>query len=304
VKKSNSNRLWLVLALLFWLLNVMLHLAFSNWLVVSYRTPFGPFVLRDHTRFIAVTVCLLIAGYLFHRWRGGVNRTVAVLAWLGTAGAMVTGMTIITTTDVEMIHFLQYGLLAWMLARALDPDKTRWPLQTLMFLTLGLGIVDELNQYFYLTRNNSSYIDFNDFVLNQIGAVAGLLARYGFSLAPTGDKAGWSRLQFVTLGAYSVFAVGVLLLAVTGHLRYRPDHPVPPGGIDYAGNALIIYFQREPALLSHWQPTFTSGTYYVMGAVEGFLVILSISALLGLFGRCSRLSQTQQVSIKTDDKYR
>jgi VanZ family protein len=290
--RAKHTLFWFIAALVFWLLNVTLHLEFSNWIVVSYATAFGDFVPLDHTHAIAVIVCLLMAAFLFLQWRHGNNRVMTLGGWVAAFAAMVASMFLITTTVVEMIHFLQYGLLAWMLALAFDRDRTRWPLLTLMFLTTWLGILDELNQYFYLTQNNSTYIDFNDFVLNQVGACAGLLAYYGFRVAPV-IRPRWSTLQTMTASGYALLALVTLLLGVSGHLQYTPEQTVPPGGIDTIEGSLVIFFQREPGLLSNFQPTFSTGRYYVMGALEGFLVMLLITGLLQAFYLGSRQETAQ-----------
>lgn len=285
--RAKHTLFWFLTALVFWLLNVTLHLEFSNWIVASYATPFGDFVPRDHTHAIAVIVCLLMVALVFLQWFRGSNRAITLGAWVTAFAAMVAGMFLITTTIVEMIHFLQYGLLAWMLALAFDRDRTHWPLLTLMFLTTWFGILDELNQYFFLTQNNSTYIDFNDFVLNQVGACTGLLAFYGFRQAPL-IRPRWTTLQTMTASGYALLALVTLLLGITGHLQYTPEQTVPPGGIDTVDGSFVIFFQREPGLLSNSLPTFTTGRYYVMGALEGFLVMLLITGLLHAFYLGSR----------------
>ncbi len=288
MKLSKHSLVWLLIALAAWLLNAVLHLEFSNWIIISYDTPFGPFIPRDHTTSIAIVTCLLLAGLLASQWLHGFRRCLALCAWGITFAAMAASMTLVTTTNVEMIHFLQYGLLASLLAQAFDHKREYWPLLTLMFLVTFLGILDELNQYFYLTPNNSAYIDFNDFVLNQIGACAGLLAWYGFRQAPATNPC-WGGLQNSTLGAYSFLCLVTLVLWLTGHLRYSPQGSVPSGGIDMIDGSPVIFLQREPGLLSSSIPTFTTGEYYVMGALEGFLVMLVIAVLLAGFKKMSQM---------------
>lgn len=274
------DMMWFAAAIGFWLLNVSLHLAFSNFIGARYTTPFGEFAPVDFTPQAAAVVSVLFFAFLARRWRRGEIRLLTGSAWVVVAGAMVGTMAAITTTRVEMIHFLQYGVVAWLLCRAFDAERRRWPLLTLMFMTLGLGIIDELNQFFYLTRPNSTYIDVNDFVLNQVGACAGLLAFYGFQAAPPARPAAWGRLQFATLAGYSLLFLATATLALTGHLAYHTDRPIEPGGIDRAGGTWVIYFERLPGLVSHWQPTFTTGEYYVLGAAEGSAVILLVAGLV------------------------
>jgi hypothetical protein len=282
IKLSRHTLSWLLVALVFWALNVTLHLEFSSWIVIRYQTPLGVFVPLAHTRTIAVIVCLLVATLLCWQCYRGEKRLLALCSWGIAFAAMVACMFLVTTTTVEMIHYLQYGLLAFMLALAFDHQREHWPLLTLMSMVTFLGIIDELNQYFWLTQNNSTYIDFNDFVLNQVGACAGLLAWYGFRTAPA-NKIYWGALQWVTVSGYALLGVVCLLLGLAGRLRYTPEQNVPPGGIDLIEGNWVIFFQREPGLLSSSQPTFSTGEYFVMGAAEGVLVMLVITCLVHAF---------------------
>jgi hypothetical protein len=288
VRMSYGTAAWLAISLAAWMANAALHLEFSNWIVASYNTPFGLFVPRDHTLTIATLVSLFMATIIARQWWHGVKPVLSISAWCLIFTIMISSMKLITTTNVEMIHFLQYGLLTCLLAQAFDAKRENWPLLPLMFLVIFLGILDELNQYFYLTPNNSSYIDFNDFVLNQIGACAGLLAWYGFRQAPA-TRPVWGMLHTVILGAYILLLLAVLALCLTGYLRYTPKGTVPPGGIDIINGNPVIFFQREPGLLSSSIPTFTSGEYYVMGALEGFFVMLAITSLLAVFVKLSQM---------------
>lgn len=287
--KNPHMIIWFSAALIFWLANVLLHLEFSNWIIAAYQTPFGKFVPRDHTRIIAFIIWFLVCIFILIECFKRKNRLSTIVAWLIAFTAMLLSMTYITTTNVEMIHFLQYAILAYLLSLAFDRDRSIWPLLTLMFMTTGLGIIDELNQYFFLTVNNSNYIDFNDFVLNQIGACGGLLARYGFRNSPV-EKPPLQKFQFITAAAYCCVLIITLALFLLGHLSYDTDTVIPPGGIDLIDDTWVIFFQREPNLFSHWMPTFTTGKYYVMGFLEGFLAILFISVLLNFFKYSSKQS--------------
>ncbi|MEQ8954002.1 MAG: VanZ family protein, partial [Gammaproteobacteria bacterium] len=169
---------WLAVTFLFWLGNVVLHLEFSNWLVRPYSTPLGEFIPRDLSVHAAVISALLTAALLWKRIARGEARLAHGITWVLWSITAASAFLLLMTTPIEAIHYLQYGILAFLLASALDPDKQQWPLTTLLFITVGLGIIDELNQYFLLTPGNSTYIDFNDFVLNMLGEQAGLFAYY------------------------------------------------------------------------------------------------------------------------------
>ena len=88
------------------------------------------------------------------------------------------------TTNLEYIHYLQYGGLAYLLALSLDRHRSVWPIREIYCICLILSGIDEANQYFYLAREFGNYLDFNDLVLNQAAVIAGLLLYYGFHANP------------------------------------------------------------------------------------------------------------------------
>lgn len=271
---SRRQVLGVLLALGFWLVNLSLHLKFSNWIAASVDTPFGTLIPLDYLNEVTAGVLLLGLGLLVWRTLSGANRVVTLLYWLLWLAAASACSAWLITTRVEIIHFLQYGILAWLVARALDPGRTRWLPGAVIGATVLLGIVDECNQYFFLTPNNSSYMDFNDFLLNQLGAAAGVLAFYGFERPPSRLGFAWLDLHAWLLGVCLALALGVGMLFATGTLYYTPDASIPPGGRKSVDEKLQIYLQREAGLLGSWQESFSGGQYYVLGGGSGTALLL------------------------------
>ncbi len=285
-----SAMLWFLAAMVFWLLNVALHLEFSNWIGASYASPFGSLRPVDYTIPIAVLTASLWLARLLVLARRSPRPALAALAWGLWLLVAFASMSNITTTPVEMIHFLQYAILAYLLARCLDPGHARWPLATLLALTFWLGVVDEVNQYMLLTPSNSSYLDFNDFLLNLIGAQAGLLAYYGFhERMPTGAE-GSRFWQILAGGLYGLSALLLVIAAALGRLVYAPQTAIPPGGIGVEDGVSRLYLQREPGLLSSWQPSFAGEPYYVCGWWEFLIAAVLLTALTIGFGMQARRS--------------
>jgi len=267
----------LIIAFFFWALNAVLHYEFSEWIVIAFKTPLGTFRPIDLSTEIAIVISLTFIIYILSKAVNGSSKWLNTFSWIAIVFSMYLSMEKITTTQVEMIHFLQYGIIAWLFAWSFDPVKKHWPIITLVLLTTWLGILDELNQYFYLTKNNSTYIDFNDFVLNQIGACAGILAYYNFATSP--HKNGkWGSLQKTTLILYSSLGFLILVLLLNGNLIYNPQKEIPPGGIEIINSKILIYMQREPDIFNSYIPTFSTGTYYVAGAFQGIFAMLLITA--------------------------
>lgn len=282
--RPDLSRTWLVAAIVFWLANALLHQEISNWIVASYDTPWGAIVPRDYSLTIALFCSLVFVVYLALRLRFNSNAGLDIAAWLLLSALAIVIWQLLTTVDVELIHYPQYALIAWFLARAFDPYRRQWPLLSLASLTLLLGILDELFQYFYLTPANNSYVDFNDFILNLVGACAGLLAYY--SLKPgarqkQSEANGLLRRATATLWAAS--GMLVLLLLVLGRLQYSPAEPVAPGGISWINDRWVIVLQHEAGLLSSWLNGFSRDNYYVTGFPECLLISLGLLASLQLY---------------------
>ncbi len=166
-----------------------------------------------------------------------------------------------------------------MLARSLDPQRNYWPLISLLFITVGLGIIDELNQYFFLTPGNSTYVDFNDFVLNQIGALGGVFAYYaGLQRSEVTETNKLIALvSRLTLAAYGLFGLAILLLVSIGRLDHSPEISVPAGGIQMIDGRWTIFLEREPGLLESWQTSFGGDQYYVLGIFGGLIVMVLLT---------------------------
>ena len=71
--------------------------------------------------------------------------------------------------NIEVVHFVQYGAMAFLLF----PLVKRYG-ETVFWATL-MGAADEGWQYIYLAPAKSNYYDFNDVIINLLGAVFGLL---------------------------------------------------------------------------------------------------------------------------------
>lgn len=71
--------------------------------------------------------------------------------------------------NIEIIHFIQYCFLAILL----------FPLSKNLFTTIVLvtflGAIDEAYQYYFLSPERTNYYDFNDVILNLLGAVMGMI---------------------------------------------------------------------------------------------------------------------------------
>lgn len=255
----------------------LLHLQLSIWLVSPADLPFGRIRPADY---LPVAVGLAGAGLAIavirQAWRGE-RRLVTVAYWVLWGLAALAADRVLFFTANEYAHYPQYALLAYLLAYCLDPGRQQFLFGRVLFWTTALGMIDELGQYLLIAAPYGEYLDFNDFILNLLGAAAGVLAYYGFrEPAAVGSDSG-DRGFTPELGAVGLVTAGLALLMLFGTLRLTPPRTVPPGGVlsDPQGTP-TVYLERKPGILGSWRPAKHWDHYYVLHPLEGLgLLVLA-----------------------------
>lgn len=221
---------WLVVTAVVFLAGVFLHLPvtdFCDWLARVYG--FTAYDSAVRTGFI-----VLGAGAALAIWLRPVPARLA-LGLAATVLLMLTAIAhrIIVVNAVESIHYPQYALVVWLLARAGTRLEAAW------FTGTALGAIDEGYQTVALPRGAPDYLDWNDVVLNGIGAAFGILfVRAFMRLAdsrPIGRSAGLR------------WAIVVTAIVIAGMLNppiWSPFFELTPGGRPFhrlaASEAIVI----------------------------------------------------------------
>lgn len=277
------------LALLLWVANALLHLEFSYWIIASYPTPFGDIVPRDYSPHASVFAIAALVFYIGFKIAKGKNELLSSFYFLCWFIAALLVYKNLMTTELEAIHYLQYGILAYLFAIAVDGRRQKWCIASLSFLLLLLSICDEINQYVFLAPSNGNYVDFNDFVLNQIGISWGLLLYYGFR-SPIKKEIIHDSLMKPLVVVFAGLLLIVAALSLMDIIRYMPQAStvVEPGGFEKVGGLWRFYLQREPNLFNNWLPSFSGERYFVMGPLFGFASILTVIIATASFKRVSQ----------------
>jgi hypothetical protein len=144
--------------------------------------------------------------------RSASRRALAVLLVLiGVAHALLV------VNGIEAIHYPQYALLAWIIAGA------GWNAEKTWAATTALGAVDEAWQWQMLPRAQPGYFDWNDVVLNAIGAALGVMVVARLSRRRHSGR--WPSRPVLA------FAMAALLLAIIwGPFITTPFYRTTPGG--------------------------------------------------------------------------
>ena len=170
-----------ILIIAYWIASVLGHLEVSLWLVQrresellgSYKAGRLPAARRR----AATGRGRHLAGR--RAWRG-CNHGATLAAWAAWLVAVIAADRLLIYSFPEYLHYPQYALLAFLIARFHDPDRTAFAIGPVLLAVTVLGIADEALQYTWITISYSNYLDFNDFLLNLLGGAAGLLLYYGF----------------------------------------------------------------------------------------------------------------------------
>ena len=260
------------------------HLQFSLWLVQPRTTEFGAFAFKDLVPYVAIVSGLALATWLFRRARRS-SRPGPVLAyWTIWVLCIVLSDSFLTFSVPEYAHYPQYAALAWLLARALDPDRSRLRVGKVLFWATLLGVVDEVQQYVWIAPTYGDYMDFNDFVFNVLGAAAGVLIYYGFE--PGDKRSAERRLPLLEVLLSVVLCVGVVAGLQTGRLATDPTSPVPPGGlVRGADGALRLYLQRRPGAFGSFSEAPYHGRYWILDPLSGLALMLGAGMMFGTLPR-------------------
>ena len=258
--------LLLALAFVLWLASALLHRPVSDLL--------DAFPLR-YAIYAIVGATLAFAAWPVVRLVRSERPWLAAAVWAVLIGAVVVCHFTLITIAVEVIHYPQYALIAVLFAYALDAERERRLVLEVLLIATALSAVDEALQYLFFMRGQT-YFDYNDLLLNQIGALAGLLFYYGF---PAPRRAARRRplLRWLLVGCVAIGAILVAALA-SDVLRVRPDRDFADSAVA-ADGGLRVYLQLERGAHAAWRRARGGGSYYVLGAF-GWLVSLLPTMLI------------------------
>jgi len=209
---------------------------------------------------------------------------------LFTAFLVVVSYETLVVFNVENIHFPQYAILALPVFALLKHFGA-----TVFWVTL-FGVLDEAYQYFVLFRNNyATYLDFNDIVLNLIGAGIGVALIYTLSdlksessTLHANSPGKWNKFVILAVAAFILF--GGILLYAAGILRLYPEANGP--------NSPIL-LSMVPPPTRFWENPTHGKPFHIFHPVEGmfFSAILIICYSLMNYRLKSRKTDSQKFPV-------
>lgn len=226
---------------------------------------FGRAVWGATVAVLAAGAAAWVAYGAFRRLRdGGRPRAVAVAWWCGLAGAAVASLTLLAT-NMEVVHFLQYALLA------LPVLALSGRFGATVLAVTALGAFDELYQWVVLHPGWAVRFDANDIVLNGLGAALGCAAAAVFGdvepveVGARRHAATWAPLLCVAL----LLGGGGPALAATHRLAVDRDDWCPHTWLT------LSRIQRPE---SRWQHPDGARAHHVLHPGAALLACLVIAA--------------------------
>ena len=274
---------WPVTTLLYWLGASLLHLEISKIIVSPVSTPLGTFIPADYSSIFAWVLLILGALYVLLMAVKGKARLRAIVYWIMWGAALYGANRFLVFSPNEYVHYPQYALLAVLLVAWRDPHREKWPIGNLIFWGTALGIADELIQYLFICPSYGDYLDFNDFLLNELGIVAGLLLVYGFKEQEATIK---PLLPIYKTRAFKTIIISfamVSLLILTDRLKITPPEKIPPGGIFAVNGRTTLYLERKPGITGAWNHLGDGRTYYVLSPAAGLIWLFALGFLFASF---------------------
>ena len=291
-----------LLVIAYWIASVLGHLEISLWLVQRRESELlGSYKLADFLPHAGAPLLATVVVWQARRaWRGS-NHGATLASWAAWLVVVIAADRFLIYSFPEYLHYPQYALLAFLIARFHDPDRTAFAIGPVLLAVTVLGIADEALQYTWITISYSNYLDFNDFLLNLLGGIAGLLLHYGFapgspfrhsglSIGVEGRPDPESSQQASDAGEHnpSGFRVRPGMTTIRASARFGLL------GFAWLGTGMLLAvaaiqttsadtdllhpIERQPSYNS-WIPGPHAGRYYVLDPITGTLLLAGLGAL-------------------------
>jgi hypothetical protein len=269
------------------------HHPFSLWLNEEFIIPYGFEAMQSAADIgsYALLVSVSLAVVILHRrlkWRAVCHAGY----WIITGLMMYVADRTLIVNNIERIHFPEYALMALLLGLAIRDAN-------LVFLTASFaGFADELLQ-FLMNPQRTAYLDFNDIVLNILGAGFGAALLIAFRRRPVTVPASYEETVRSVLKIAAGFLGGLVLIVLFAG-RFVPVVDVATDRsviADVNGKlSFILSFERHD---DFWITSDYGKVFHVLSPMEGslligFLLILFLVSLRWLGGWMGRVNPSAE----------
>lgn len=229
-------------------------------------------------------LCLILAFATIWAWRKIAlkDRTFIALYTLLTCVFIVLCVNLLFVLNVEAIHFIQYAVFAII---CFQITKSYWKT---LFWSIIAGSVDELYQYMYLAPSKSEYYDFNDVVINAVGAGIGLMLIRVINPSVHTFKRDsvFKSIEIWTLIGLIAF---IIIGLIVGFISYGPDP-----------DALFCFMKAENINFWYTVKTGPKVLFHVIKPIEGAFLVLVLFVVYSYLEKGSSSIEDSSKLIKND----
>jgi len=250
------------LAIAYFLLLILPHEQVGIWVVDLFKNKTRAYY--QHTvLLVGLILLVLLLYFLVRRIKSHPFRMRLIIGLVVTGLLMVLSFNLLIIHNIEIIHFLQYFTLSFFIY-PLFKNLNR----TFFWSTLA-GVFDEAYQYLILAPQRTDYFDFNDIVLNEIGAGLGVLFLFALGFYSVHrHQATWYKSPEILVSL--VITITLAGLALAGEFTYSlPQQGEPP--------LFALIKKVEPGFFTEIKHL--NARFHVMRPYEGVVVVV----LIGLF---------------------
>ncbi|MCP4590380.1 MAG: hypothetical protein GY842_06535 [bacterium] len=216
---------------------------------------------------VAVFVCVGVL--LVLHLKDHPRRADAVLFGVMTTGLAVAAHRLLFMINTESMHYAQYAILAVLLF------PLTWRFGETVLLATLLGMVDEGYQYFHLHGDWGTYYDFNDTILNLIGAGFGVVMVHALVGRAMGGPrlSGYSANRMLRAPVF-VVSIGALVVGIlsyfVGLLWVCPTAETP---------SWAVVLRRGGPSPDFWIHTAWGKSYHEVQPLEGTVALVLLAAV-------------------------
>ena len=247
----------LVLATVYFLSVVLPHEAFGEWIAEHIGRPLGRERFNNVVLITAAVGLSILARFVTNQLRGqaAIQRKNILIALVYVIALIVVAYCTLMVINVEMIHLLQYAIMAILLMPIFKNHFDVFCIATIM------GALDEWYQYVILAPEKNDYFDFNDVILNMLGVMLGLIFLRVMDYKSSAASRFASKAGFIGLIAVSAMT---FLMYFNGIISFLPPEGDMPN---------LIFSFTKVHYPDFWHKVPLAKPFHVVKPLEAFFLI-------------------------------
>ena len=231
-------------------------------LAIRFRNAIGRDRYNDILAYAFLALLLVVISFLiYHAFKSRQKYLYLALSAIVTA-MMIIASRLLMVYSIEAIHFVEYMLMAILLLPVIRSYGA-----TVFWVTI-LGALDELFQYIYLTPT-FEYFDFNDIILNLVGAGTGAVTVFVFA-------ADAIKLRQIKWYKSPAVLTGMGILVIFFALLLSGKMALDPGDISESHRWFTLNRESMPGVF--WTTAYPGRVFHILKPLEGIILLYLLFA--------------------------